>query len=72
MTSEEALSHFLGVFPKHWRRRYRSLLGTKKGKETFLNDLWHQFEKRIDEAKVMQDIPPESLVSTSFLFQRKR
>jgi len=68
MTSEEALNHFLGVFPKRWRCRYRSLLGTKKGKETFLNDLWHQFEKRIDEAKVVQDIPQKAWSLPAFSF----
>lgn len=60
MTPEEALTHFLShALQKRWRERYISLIQTKSGKKTFLNDLYHELEDRLDPSKTLIHLPDE-------------
>jgi len=71
MTAEETLVEFLSkVLPKRWRDRYVSLVQTKKGKKTFLNDLWHQCGDRFDPDKTVADLPKEVWTSPAFSFSQ--
>lgn len=71
MTAEEALIHFLSkTLQKRWRGRYASLVQTKKGKKTFLADLWHQIEDKLDPAKVVNDLPKEAWSTPAYSFKQ--
>ncbi len=71
MTSEEALIHFLSkALQKRWRNRYVKLVQTKHGKQTFLADLWHQLEGRLNLSKVVSDLPEEVWASPAFSFRQ--
>lgn len=53
MTPEESLSKFLsGALQHKWRQRYLSLVVTKRGKKTFLKDLHHVLDERLDIKKL--------------------
>ena len=71
MTAEETLIHFLSkALQNRWQDRYISLVQTKRGKNTFLEDLWHQFEDRLDPEKSVADLPKDVWASPAFSFSR--
>jgi hypothetical protein len=73
MTAEKTLIRFLcKVLQKRWQDRYVSILQTRRGKKTFLDDLWHQLKDRFDPEKVMTDLPEEAWSSPGFSFSQHK
>lgn len=71
MTAEETLAQFLSkALLDRWRDRYLSLVQTKRGKKTFVEDLWHQLEDRLDPAKSVPDLPAEVWASPAFSYSQ--
>ena len=71
MTAEETLVQFLSkALHKRWRDRYVSIVQTKRGKNTFLADLWHQLEDRLDPDKSVTDLPKDVWSSPAFSFSQ--
>ncbi len=69
MSAEEALNHFLsGALQKQYKDRYRSLIQTKKGKQKFLSNLWHQFEDKINESKTVKEFPSKVWTLPAYSF----
>jgi hypothetical protein len=71
MTSEEALRYFLSrALQERWRDRYTSLIQTKRGQKRLLADLWHEFESRLDPAKVVNNLPAEVWAAPAYIFRQ--
>ncbi|MDF7802029.1 hypothetical protein P4C99_21310 [Pontiellaceae bacterium B1224] len=71
MTAEETFIQFASkAIHKRWRDRYVSIATTKRGKKTILEDLWHQFEDRIDQATIIEDLPSEAWRSPAFSYSQ--
>ena len=71
MTAEDTFIQFVSkAIHKRWRDRYISIATTKRGKQTILEDLWHQFEERIDPSKVITDLPSKAWQKPAFSYSQ--
>ena len=72
MDEIEILNNFLsGALKKESKHRYRSLIQTKKGQIKFLKSLCHQFEDKINDLKVINELPIEVWKLSSLLFSER-